>query len=162
MFGISRRRWHADPDKIRGLLFPRSTDMLDFLDGLVRRTRLFFRKEKTLPIVCFYRVWPDESPIKGVEDRLRGQPRVAISKVTEPAGESSHPDDSEEHEQRIPKLAEFAPLRALLDHIVKDFSGDFLHVRPLRFPHYALACWLLFLAERGFRATPRTESHTPA
>jgi len=127
----AQRKWEpADPSTVDGLLFDASTNMLTELDALLRRPRRWWT-ERLVPIIYLVlNAAASSSPLDGLHDRLsKARPqRVLHSRVG-----AFVPDDGQ---------AQPAGIRALLDSVVADLAHQAPGVRPLRFPHYALAVWL--------------------
>jgi hypothetical protein len=133
-------QWYADEAIVGGLLFLNSPNLLKFIERLIERPRRLGVREKTLPILLFVDVWPRDSPIDGIEDRLRKSSPTIVGSVCESA------DSTGGHPGAVPpsilKLLDF------MDKIVDELSEKITRSRRLRFPHYALAVWLVYLIER--------------
>jgi hypothetical protein len=134
-------QWHADDTIVSGLLFPNSPNLLNFVERLIRRPRRWGVREKTLPILLFVDIWPRDSPLDGIEDRLRKRSRTIVGSVSEPAGSASL------RRQTVPQSV--IQLLDFLDEIVGELSQKFTRSRRLRFPHYALVVWLVYLIGRS-------------
>lgn len=134
-------QWFADEAIVGGLLFPNSPNLLNFVERLIRRPRRWGVREKILPILLFVDVWPAHSPLDGIEDRLRKRARTIVGSVRESA------DTSCGRRRAVPQSV--LQLLDFLDEIVGELSQKFAHSRRLRFPHYALAVWLVYLIGRS-------------
>lgn len=134
-------QWYADETIIGGLLFPNSPNLLKFIERLIQRPRRWGVREKTLPILLFVDVWPDHSPIDGIEDRLRKRSRTIVGSVCEPA------ESTGGRRRAVPQSV--LQLLNFLDEIVGELSQKFARTSRLRFPHYALAVWLVYLIGRS-------------
>jgi ABC-type branched-subunit amino acid transport system substrate-binding protein len=128
---MARRYWVPDEGNIDGLLFDGSLELLTLLDDLFRRPRIF-RREPSLPLVCLVGSRDADSPIPGIEERLRKAVHGPIphAKIgpTEPAAVDAD------------------PFRQMLAEIVAQLARKTTPSRRrIRFPHFGLATWLLGL-----------------
>ncbi len=134
-------KWYADAAVVDGLLFPNSPKLLNFIERLIARPRRFGVRDKMLPILLFVDVRFDCSPIDSIADRLGKRPRTILGSVRESA------DSSGGHRRTVPQSV--LQLLDFMDEIVGELSGKFSRCRRLRFPHYALAVWLVYLIGRS-------------
>lgn len=149
---MGRGEWFATKAVQHGLLFPGSGDLLRLLDRLVRRPWWYLREHR-LPMIYLAvegqaktggddpTSTPDDGlagPLRGVADRLNqsGGKKIVYARVDAhpPAGAADDP---------------VAAMRDLLNDAVSGLSGKFGVARPIRFPHYAVATWLLGLRQTG-------------
>ncbi len=130
-------KWYANAAVVDGLLFPNSPKLLNFVERLIARPRRFGVRDKMLPILLFVDVRSDCSPIDGIEDRLGRRPRTIVGSVRESV------DSSGDRRRSVPQSV--LQLLGFMDEIIGELSAKFSHCRRLRFPHYALAVWLVYL-----------------
>lgn len=134
-------KWYADAAVVDGLLFPNSPKLLNFIERLIARPRRFGVRDKMLPILLFVDVRFDCSPIDSIADRLGKRPRTIVGSVRESA------DSSGGRRRTVPQSV--LQLLDFMDEIVGELSVKFSRCRRLRFPHYALAVWLVYLIGRS-------------
>ncbi len=127
------RRWNPASNDLDGLLFEGASALLGQLDDLVIRPRRWWR-ETLLPIIYLVCDPTARNPLDGLADRLRqarGVPHSRINGRETPLADNSQPA--------------MKSIRQLLDGVVADLSQRRGRGRPLRFPHYSLAVWLVGL-----------------
>ncbi|MFD4669193.1 ABC transporter substrate-binding protein [Lentzea sp. NPDC058450] len=122
---VGSQGWFVGSEQTRGLRFSGAVELLRLLDRLSSRPR-WPGRDLPLPIVWLRRPAGVESPLEALVNRpmaARGR-RVPYAHVDAAQGDR----------------------RRLLDDVVGQLAGEVRGVARLRFPHYALAAWLLDLS----------------
>ena len=138
---MAAKRWHTSEDKIRGLLFPGTPKLLEFINKLVRRARRYGTDN---PPPLLYLVSDDvragkPSPLDGVEDRLEQSKGIPHARIDG----SVSADETDE----------IGSVQRLLHGTVAGIAGKFGRAHRIRFPHYGLAVWLVGLRSGELRRT---------
>jgi ABC-type branched-subunit amino acid transport system substrate-binding protein len=127
------KRWQPASNDLGGLLFEGAPAFLSKLDDLVLRPRRWWC-ETLLPIIYLVCEPAARNSLDGLADRLRQARGILHSRINE---EETPPTGDTQVSAK--------PIRQLLDGVVADLSQYSRRRRPLRFPHYCLAVWLVNL-----------------
>lgn len=130
---MQSRTWRPSRSVLGGLFFVGAPKLLRELDRMIRRPWLWWIDE-LLPLIYLVVRPGEDSPLVGIEDRLRHGTRVVYSRI-----------DQRNYRDDLPETK----VSDLLNSVVADLSYEQRRVRRIRFPHYSLAFWLQNLTSPG-------------
>lgn len=137
--------WHMREKDVEGLLFRGAPELLRLIDYLYRRPSQLW-SEKFLPIV-FLTVPPGEtSPLVGIEKRLSDPRSGPVQYASIGAGSPQVKTSLDPRSRQSSATVRTAStVDELLGDAVAQLGTKYHRRRRLKFPHYALATWLLHL-----------------